>query len=97
PSGPMDPLALRLANAAVGNRPEAAGIEITYGAAVFRFAQGAVIALAGARCAATVDGLTIPWNAAVTVPHGGTLRLGGIGPVGMRTALAVRGGVDVPT
>ncbi len=96
PSGPMDPLSFRIANAVVGNSADAAGIEITYGAASFRFPQGAVIALAGARCAATLEGAVVTWHTAVTVPPGGTLRLGGIGPVGMRTALAVRGGVDVP-
>src|SRR5690606_22810394 len=95
PSGPMDDLALALANRAVGNRPEAPGLEITFGAASFRFPAGATIALAGAPTAATVDDVRVAWHAPIAIRPGGILRLGGIGPAGQRTCLAIRGGLVV--
>ena len=48
PSGPMDALALRLANRMVGNDEGAAALEMTVTGATLRFDADAVIALAGA-------------------------------------------------
>ncbi len=48
PSGPMDALALRLANRMVGNAEGAAALEMTVTGATLRFDADAVIALAGA-------------------------------------------------
>src|SRR4029077_10508769 len=56
PSGPMDTLAFRLANRLVGNRGEAAGLEITLTGPTLRFACEAVIALTGADFGARLDG-----------------------------------------
>jgi allophanate hydrolase subunit 2 len=43
PAGPMDHLAFRAANAAVGNPPNAAGLEIALGGVALRFGCDAPI------------------------------------------------------
>ncbi|MFU8814002.1 MAG: 5-oxoprolinase/urea amidolyase family protein [Pseudomonadales bacterium] len=96
PSGPMDELAFRLGNRAVGNAPHAAGLELAVTGPTLKFNHDAVIALTGARMRATLNGQPVSWWAPVTVPAGGVLRLAGIDGPGARTYLAVRGGIDVP-
>jgi urea carboxylase len=97
PSGPMDDLALSVANRIVGNDDGAAGLEMTLSGPTLRFRSDAVIALAGARMTATVDGAPVPYLEAVHVAAGRELKLGTIGGRGCRTYLAVRGGFDVPS
>ncbi|MFM2090124.1 MAG: urea amidolyase [Planctomycetota bacterium] len=97
PSGPMDDLSLRLANRCVGNPETAAGLEIVMQGPRLRAGRDLVIALAGARCDATVDGRHVAFHQPVALPAGAELRLGGMGGAGVRCALAVRGGLDVPT
>jgi biotin-dependent carboxylase-like uncharacterized protein len=94
-SGAADRDSFRLANRLVGNRETAAALEITLGGAAFRAGAGATVAVTGAPVPITVDGRPHGPNAAIAVPAGGTLRLGRP-PVGLRTYLAVRGGVAVP-
>jgi biotin-dependent carboxylase-like uncharacterized protein len=89
-SGAFDAAALRSANRLVGNPPGAAGIEITLGGLWVRTTAAATVALTGALCAGVPD-----WYAAVTLAGGARFRLG-TPPTGLRTYLAVRGGIDVP-
>ncbi|WP_370652536.1 urea carboxylase [Aquabacterium sp.] len=98
PSGPMDDLHLRLANQLVGNQPDAAGLECTLSGPTLRFHDALVIALSGAPMAATLDGIALPINQAVSVKAGQTLKLGAVpqGLPGTRSYLAVQGGLDVP-
>ena len=96
PSGPMDALALRLANTLAGNAEGAAALELTVAGPTLRFNCDAVIALAGADMAAELDGVAIANWAAHAVKAGSILRLGAIKDTGCRTYLAVRGGFDVP-
>jgi urea carboxylase len=96
PSGPMDDLALRLANRLVGNASTRAGLECTVSGPTLRFNTAGIIALTGARMAAQLDGVSVPYYAAISVPAGATLELGGLREGGQRTYLAVRGGLDVP-
>ncbi len=96
PSGPMDSLALRLANRVVGNEPGAAGLEMTVTGATLRFDADAVIALAGARMAATLDDAAIDFWQPIAVKRGSVLALGKIRGAGQRAYLAVRGGFDLP-
>ncbi len=96
PSGPMDSLALRLANRMVNNEPGAAGLEMTVTGATLRFASDAVIALAGARMQATLDGRPVQFWQPIPVKSGSVLSLGKILEAGQRAYLAVRGGFDVP-
>lgn len=96
PSGPMDPLAFRLANRLVGNHQDAAGMEITTIGPRLRFDSEATIALTGADMAATLDGASVPRGRAIVIPAGGTLKLGTVQGGGARAYLAIAGGFDVP-
>ncbi len=96
PSGPMDSLALRLANRMVGNEPGAAALEMTVTGATLRFDADAVIALAGAAMVATLDDVAIEFWRPIAVRRGSVLALGRIPGAGQRAYLAVRGGLDLP-
>jgi urea carboxylase len=103
PSGPMDDLHLRLANALVGNAPGVAGLECTVAGPTLKLHSELVIALCGAPMAITLDGKPLPFaqafNRPLRLPAGSTLKLGPV-PLsegGVRTYLAVQGGLDVPT
>ncbi|MHB1187434.1 urea carboxylase [Thiobacillus sp.] len=96
PSGPMDALALRLANKLAGNEEGAAALELTVAGPTLRFNCDAVIALAGAGMGAELDGQPLANWAAHVVKAGSILKLGAIMDIGCRTYLAVRGGFDVP-
>jgi len=88
-SGAADVASLRVANRLVGNRDDAATLELTLLGPDLRFEEDAVIALTGA----VFPGL--PPHAAVTVRAGDTLSLGHA-TAGCRGYLAVAGGIDVP-
>ncbi|MBW8328191.1 MAG: urea carboxylase [Thiobacillus sp.] len=96
PSGPMDALALRLANKLAGNAEGAAALELTVAGPTLRFNSDAVIALAGADMGAVLDGVAIANWATHPVKAGSILKLGAIKDTGCRSYLAVRGGFDVP-
>jgi urea carboxylase len=96
PSGPMDPLAFRLANRLVGNPPEAAGLECTVLGPTIRFNSPTVICLTGAAMAADLDGSPIPFWTAIPVAVGNILRLGAISGAGYRTYIAIHGGLEIP-
>ena len=95
PSGPMDPLALRLANRLVGNPEGAAALEITLAGPELRFGRAATVALTGAAMAPTLDGVPVSCWEPVSLPAGATLRLGAASGPGMRAYLAVGGGLAV--
>jgi urea carboxylase len=98
PSGPMDDLHLRLANQLVGNAPHAAALECTLAGPTLRFHDALTIALSGAPMMATLDGIAVKLNQALTVKAGQVLKLGPVptAQAGARTYLAVKGGLDVP-
>jgi urea carboxylase len=96
PSGPIDGLAFRLANRLVGNPDSAAGLEIAVTGPTLRFASDAVIALAGADFAASLDGIPVPRWKSVVVPAGSLLETTTAQGSGNRAYLAVAGGIDVP-
>jgi urea carboxylase len=94
PSGPMDDLSFRLANAAVGNSPEAAGLEATMIGPSLRFDEATVVAVTGAPAEVTIAGHAVSqW-----VPHhieaGDVLDVGAAADLGMRIYVAVAGGID---
>jgi biotin-dependent carboxylase-like uncharacterized protein len=92
-SGAADRGALRLANRLVGNDEAAAGIEITLGGLVVRLSAAATVAFTGARCELT--GHRGGWHTALSCPAGTVLALG-TPPAGLRSYLAVRGGLAEP-
>ena len=93
--GAVDALACAVANRLAGNDPNAATLEITMGACVLRFASATLVALAGADCHADLDGVPVWSWWRFPVARGQTLTLRPA-RFGMRTYLAVAGGVDVP-
>ena len=94
PSGPMDSLALRLANRVVGNADGTAGLEIAVSGPELRFGCDAVIALCGALMEATLDGVALPFWTAVSVTAGAVLKIGTANGPGLRAYLAVAGGLE---
>jgi len=96
PSGPMDALALRLANRLLGNDQGAAALECTASGPVLKFHSDSVIALAGAPMEATLDGKPIALWKSHAVKAGAVLKLGRVSGAGLRAYLAVAGGFDVP-
>ena len=96
PSGPMDALALRLANRLAGNAEGAAALELTVAGPTLRFNCDARIALAGADMGAELDGQPLANWAGHAVKAGSILKLGAIKDTGCRSYLAVWGGFDVP-
>ena len=96
PSGPMDPLAFRLGNRALGNPDGAAGLEITVSGPTLRFNTEAVVCLTGAAMPADLDGAPVPFWQPVSVPAGASLRIGTVSGAGCRAYLLVQGGLDVP-
>ncbi|MCB7137988.1 urea amidolyase family protein [Cellulosimicrobium marinum] len=94
-SGAADRGAAGLANRLVGNAPGAALLEVTLGGLSVRCDREAVVALAGAVVPARVDGTPVGAHTALTLPAGAVLRLG-TPAQGLRTYVAVRGGIDVP-
>ncbi|MVW72335.1 biotin-dependent carboxyltransferase family protein [Bordetella sp. 15P40C-2] len=95
-SGAMDPFALSIANILLGNDVNAAALEITMGAASVTFQSDTEIALTGARVDATLDGSRVPNWWALSVRAGQQLRLGATHQ-GVRSYIAVRGGIAVPS
>ncbi len=93
-SGAADRSALRLANRLVGNAEGAAGIEVTYGGLVVRAVGTLVVALAGAPCVVNGAGGRGGMHVPLHLADGEELRLGPPSS-GLRTYLAVRGGVAV--
>jgi urea carboxylase len=96
PSGPMDHLALRLANTIVGNLAGTAALEFTVTGATLRFHSAAVICLAGAQMTASIDGVVVPYWQALAISANSILKIKDIPGAGYRTYLAVQGGLDVP-
>jgi len=88
-SGACDRASARLANRLVGNNPGAAVIEATFGGLAVRAETDLLVVTTGARCPGA------PHAAPALLRRGEQLRLGP--PVsGLRSYLAVRGGIDVP-
>ncbi len=93
--GAMDAEALALANRLVGNPSGSAGIEVTLGGLVLLCRDATVLALTGAPCAVAVDGgPAVAMDAPAAVPPGARVALGAP-TAGLRTYVAVRGGIDV--
>ncbi|TFV89959.1 biotin-dependent carboxyltransferase family protein [Blastococcus sp. CT_GayMR16] len=94
-SGVADAAAAGLANRLVGNEMAAAVLEVTAGGLRVRAGRTVLVAVTGAPAPVTVDGRAAPFGAPFTLRPGAELAVG-VPPVGLRTYLAVRGGIDVP-
>jgi antagonist of KipI len=87
--GAADWFAAAVANRIVGNAGEAALLECTATGPTLRFAADTVIALTGGHCTGAAN-----WQA-IRIARGSSLAVGAIAP-GLRSYIAVRGGIDVP-
>ena len=95
-AGAMDRLALAAANALVGNGAGAAAIEFTLLGGVFTVEGGpARVAVAGAPCAAMLDGQPVPAMTSALARAGQRLTVGPA-QAGVFCYLAVAGGFDLP-
>lgn len=94
-AGAADRPALTLANRLLGNPETAAGLEVTFGGLEVRAHGSMTVALTGAPCSMTVGRRQEGAYGVVRLPDGAALRLGA--PTsGLRSYLAVRGGIEVP-
>ncbi|MEZ5290338.1 MAG: biotin-dependent carboxyltransferase family protein [Vicinamibacterales bacterium] len=94
-SGAMDTMSLRLANALVGNAPEAAGLEVTLMGPALKMRGPQRVALAGADFEVRVGSTMAALDSAFDVPDGAVVTFG-TRRSGARAYLAVAGGIDVP-
>ncbi|HEV8663508.1 MAG TPA: 5-oxoprolinase/urea amidolyase family protein [Candidatus Methylomirabilis sp.] len=94
-SGALDPGALRLANALVGNPPDAAALEVTGGGLTLEAMAECVVALAGAEAPTVRDDTPVPCFTALRLMPGQRIRLDAP-RAGLRAYLAMHGGIEVP-
>lgn len=94
-SGVMAPAAAALANRLVGNPAAAALLEVTLTGVGLRFLRSCVVAVTGAECELSVAGRARALRQPQHVRAGEILRLGQA-RTGLRSYLAVAGGIDVP-
>ncbi|MFC0402649.1 biotin-dependent carboxyltransferase family protein [Paraburkholderia rhizosphaerae] len=92
--GALDRLALEVGNRLVGNRPDAAGLEITFGPTVLRFPRATRVAITGCEFGATLDGVPVHSWWSLPVQAGQQLALNAARR-GMRGYVCVAGGIDV--
>jgi len=96
PSGPMDSLALRLANRLVGNADGAPALEMTGIGAKLRFDADTTIAICGADMGATLDGGRVSMWETLAISAGAELQFTAAKDAGCRTYLAIQGGLGAP-
>ena len=90
--GPMDPVALELANALVGNGKGEAALEITVLGPEIAFETDVLVSLCGALFEAKVGGVPMPANRPVLLQKNAVLSTGRA-LLGSRAYLAVAGGI----
>ncbi|NKY35307.1 urea carboxylase [Nocardia speluncae] len=96
PSGAFDDLSFQLANHAVGNSLGENGLEATLLGPRLRCTDTTIVCVTGAEAPVTVDGEPVPMWEPITVPAGSVLDIGAPHDTGLRTYLAVRGGILAP-
>ncbi len=94
-SGAADRAALRLANRLVGNPEDAVGVECLLGGLAVTAGRLHWVAVTGAPTDVTVDGTSVGSHTSLALRPGQTLALAPPGR-GLRSYLAVRGGIDAP-
>ena len=94
-SGAMDEFALRAANALLGNPENAAVLETTLSGPYIKFLKNTWIVITGADLSPSINGDPIPRWETLEVTNGSELRFGERRD-GLRSYLAIAGGIDVP-
>ncbi|OZD70597.1 allophanate hydrolase [Rhodococcus sp. 05-340-1] len=95
-SGAADRHSHDAANRLVGNNSDAATLEVTFGGLKLRAEFDAVVAVTGAHVICRVDGAVQGLHSTLVVRAGQELELS-TPTWGLRSYVAVRGGIDVPT
>lgn len=93
-SGPLDYPSMQIANLLVGNDKDAAVLEITLGQFSAKFTQNGWLALTGADCAAKLGNKSITVGWCYPFEAGDELVLNHPN-IGMRSYLAICGGIDI--
>ncbi len=93
--GSMDPVSMRAANLLLGNPADEAVLECTLTGPEIRFTVPCAFSVSGADMQPELDGQRIPMNAAVTAKAGSVLKLKSA-VCGLRSYIAVKGGLDLP-
>jgi antagonist of KipI len=91
PGGAMDPVAMLVSNALVGNQKNEAVIEMHFPCSIILFTSSALIALAGADFGAEIDGVAVELHQPILVPQNSELRFTK-NKSGARVYLSVAGG-----
>ena len=94
-SGAMDRYASQVANLLVGNRSDAAVLEMTGTGGTFKFDEKQIVAVCGGDMQGLLNHMPISNWSTFIVPRRGILRFD-TAASGYRTYLAVRGGFEVP-
>lgn len=94
-SGALDVRSARLANRLVGNHEGAALLETTLDGVALRCERACTVAVTGAGATVTVAGRSVEWGVALGVPAAAVVEVGAA-VSGVRSYLAVAGGLDVP-
>lgn len=94
-AGAMDRYAYKAANLLVGNKPDAAVLEMTMKGGSFRFEQDCHVAVCGADMQAALNGQKVANWSCFTVAAGSELSFD-FAVSGCRAYVAVHGGIDVP-
>ncbi|WP_017604825.1 5-oxoprolinase subunit C family protein [Nocardiopsis alkaliphila] len=94
-SGAADIRSHTLANRLLGNPSDAATLEVTLGGLCVRARGPVTVAVTGAEAPVRVDGRSVAINTVLHLPDHAELTLG-TPSRGLRSYLAVRGGLDVP-
>jgi biotin-dependent carboxylase-like uncharacterized protein len=95
PSGAMDQYSFTVANMLVGNKRNAAVLEITYMGPELEFQQDTVISITGGEIPPKINGVPVPLWSTLEVNAGDVLSFDFV-KSGARVYLAVKGGIDVP-
>ncbi|MEM9444907.1 MAG: urea carboxylase [Verrucomicrobiota bacterium] len=96
PSGPMDNLAFRLGNAALGNDAGAAGLELTASGAKLKFNCDKQIILTGAPMHSQVNNLPVDYWKVIHIKSGDVLKVGNTVEDGLRSYILFQGGLKIP-
>src|SRR5699024_2699920 len=94
-SGAMDPIAHRIANILVGNKENAATLEVTLSGPVIAFNESTLISICGGDLSPAIDGKAIQSWRSIFVKKDSVLRFGPC-KRGSRAYVAVAGGFSVP-
>lgn len=95
PAGAMDQYAHKVANYLVGNEADAATLEMTYAGPDLEFTEDAVVSVTGADMSPKLNGDLVETWSSIQVESGDTLSFE-FATEGVRSYLAIAGGIDVP-